>query len=152
MQLHIESTSALMTEHLAEKIGKKLIGGEVIELASDLGGGKTTFVRGLAHGLGSQNKVVSPSFTIANQYQAGDLSIYHFDFYRLDAPGIMANELAEILTNPKAIVVIEWGNIVRSILSTPHLIIHIKQTDENKRQLDLSYPDSYKYLIDDLES
>src|SRR6185312_5854101 len=84
-----ESISSDNTSDVAMKIGRKLQGGEVIELISDLGGGKTTFVRGLAKGMGSQDTVRSPSFTLSNEYRSGKLTLYHFDFYRLEDPGIM---------------------------------------------------------------
>jgi tRNA threonylcarbamoyladenosine biosynthesis protein TsaE len=136
-----------MTEQLAEKLGAQLRGGEVIELVSDLGGGKTTFVRGLTRGFGSSDTVRSPSFTLANQYRSGELTLYHFDFYRLDDPGILANELAEILTDPKAIVALEWATIVEDVLSAPHLVINLQQTDEQQRDITLTYPREYDYLF-----
>jgi tRNA threonylcarbamoyladenosine biosynthesis protein TsaE len=147
MQTHIKSTSSTMTEQVAEKLGHHLHGGEIIELVSDLGGGKTTFVRGLARGLGSHDRVRSPSFTLANQYQAGELTLYHFDFYRLSDPGILATELAEIMANKKAIIVIEWATIVAQVLNTPHLVILLKQTDEHERDIHIDYPESCKYLF-----
>src|ERR1700679_221405 len=103
------STKPEETIGLAAAIGGRLRGGEVIELASDLGGGKTTFVRGLAQGAGSGDTVSSPSFTLTNQYEAGDLTIYHFDFYRLLEAGIVRDELAEVLADPQAVVVVEWA-------------------------------------------
>ncbi len=60
------------TEAVGEKIGANLRGGETIELVSDVGGGKTTFVHGLARGFGSTDIVASPTFTISRQYGAGD--------------------------------------------------------------------------------
>lgn len=132
---------------LAGKIGHKVRGGEVIELVSDLGGGKTAFVRGLASGMGSQGKVSSPSFTLGNQYRAGRLTLYHFDFYRLNDPGIMAAELAEALAEPQAVVAIEWGGIVEGILPASRLIVHIKALAENLRELTFNYPAGLAYLI-----
>jgi tRNA threonylcarbamoyladenosine biosynthesis protein TsaE len=149
MQTHITSTSATMTQQFAERLGHHLLGGEIIELVSDLGGGKTTFVRGLAKGMGSDDHVRSPSFTVSNQYQANDLTIYHFDFYRLDNPGILAHELAEITTDKKAIIVAEWANIVAQVLSTPHLVISMTQTSEHGREIVLDYPKEYNYLFQD---
>jgi tRNA threonylcarbamoyladenosine biosynthesis protein TsaE len=128
------------------KIGRKLHGGEVIELVSDLGGGKTAFVRGLAEGIGSRDPVRSPSFTLSNQYKAGGLTLHHFDFYRLKEPGIMRRELAEILEDPKAVVVIEWGDIVKNVLPANRLTIHIKATGETTRQFNFSCPNSLKHL------
>lgn len=122
-------------------------GGEVIELVSDLGGGKTTFVRGLARGMGSRDTVRSPSFTLSNQYRTGKLTLYHFDFYRLQEPGIMKNELAEILTDPQVVTVIEWGNRAKDVLPPRRLTIRIKTLAENQRELTFDCPQSLSYLM-----
>ena len=142
------ATSSLEnTEKLAAVLGAKLCGGEVIELVSDLGGGKTAFVRGLAKGMGSTDKVASPSFTISHQYKAGELTLYHFDFYRLSEPGIIANELAEIVEDPKAVVAVEWANIVKNVLPAGKLTIRIQTTGETTRAFTYTYPESLGYLI-----
>ena len=60
MQIQIVTSSPQATEVLAEQLGKRLVGGELLELVSDLGGGKTTFVRGLARGMGSPDTVTRP--------------------------------------------------------------------------------------------
>jgi tRNA threonylcarbamoyladenosine biosynthesis protein TsaE len=142
----ITSTSSEATEQLAENLGRKLRGGEVIELVSDVGGGKTTFVRGLARGLGSPDKVASPTFTISREYHAGDRTLYHFDFYRLNEAGLMADELAELLDDPKAIVVVEWADVVEDVLPPDRLAIRITATGEHERQLILTCPEKYHYL------
>ena len=118
-------------------MGKRLQGGEVIELVSDLGGGKTTFVRGLARGIGSQDQVSSPTFTINNIYAGTTLKLYHFDFYRLFEPGIMREELAEILHEPEAITVVEWGGMVHDVLPADKLTITITATGETSRHYDM---------------
>lgn len=143
------STSLDATLKLAGQMGRKLRGGEVIELQSDLGGGKTAFVRGLAAGLGSRDPVHSPSFTLANQYKAGDLTLYHLDFYRLQEPGIMKDELAELVADPKAIVVVEWADIVEKVLPAEHMTIHITATSDNSREFTFTYPNRYNYLLQD---
>lgn len=149
MQIHVTSASAEMTEQLAEKLGSKLRGGEVIELIGDLGGGKTTFVRGLARGMGSQDTVRSPSFAIANRYQADALTLHHFDFYRLDDPGLLVHELSEIMEDSTAIVVVEWAAIVAPVLQVPHLTITLQQTGETNREIAINYPKKYNYLFED---
>jgi len=132
---------------LAIAIGSQLRGGEVIELVSDLGGGKTTFVRGLAEGMGSNDKVSSPSFTISKEYRAGKKTLYHFDFYRLADPGIVANELSELVGDQNAVVAVEWAAIVEDVLPAERLRIHIKTTGETEREFSFSYPEQLKYLI-----
>jgi tRNA threonylcarbamoyladenosine biosynthesis protein TsaE len=135
---------------VARNIGQHLRGGEVIELTSDLGGGKTAFVRGLAQGAGSSDVVSSPSFTLTNQYQAGELTLQHFDFYRLQEPGIMRDELAEILTEPKFVTIVEWAGIVADVLPADRLTISITVSGEDSRQFTVTYPDELEYLIESI--
>jgi tRNA threonylcarbamoyladenosine biosynthesis protein TsaE len=149
MNLKINSDKPGSTEKIAASIGQKLKGGEIIELASDLGGGKTTFVRGLTKGAGSTDRVASPSFTISREYKAPNFTIYHFDFYRLKEAGIMQDELAELLNDPKAVIVIEWGNIVHDILSSNRMRISIIAKEINNRELQFEYPELMSYLLED---
>jgi tRNA threonylcarbamoyladenosine biosynthesis protein TsaE len=142
------STSTEDTERLAEKLGKVLKGGETIELVSDLGGGKTTFVRGLVRGLASPDKVASPTFTISKLYKAGEVEIHHFDFYRLHEAGIIADELAEVAGDPKAIVVVEWGDVVQHVLPAERLTITIRQTPAGSRELVFQCPETLNNLIE----
>ncbi|MGD0284170.1 MAG: tRNA (adenosine(37)-N6)-threonylcarbamoyltransferase complex ATPase subunit type 1 TsaE [Candidatus Saccharimonadales bacterium] len=146
-QSQIVSGSPARTELIAIAIGKRLRGGEVIDLIGDLGSGKTTFVRGLAKGLGSSAPVSSPTFKINNVYTGGKLRLYHFDFYRLAESGILASELAEILTEPDCAIVIEWSDIVRTQLPKKQLTITFTQTADKTRQLIFSYPKSLDYMV-----
>lgn len=146
------STSSESTMRLAAQIGRRLKGGEVIELVSDLGGGKTTFVRGLAAGMGSPDKVASPSFTIMREYRAGQETLYHFDFYRLADAGLTGNELIEALQDPAGIVVVEWAEVVEDVLPAERLVITISATGEETRQLLFRYPESKSYLLSNLTS
>jgi tRNA threonylcarbamoyladenosine biosynthesis protein TsaE len=143
------STSTDDTARLAERLGARLRGGEVIELVSDVGGGKTTFVKSLAKGMGSTDTVGSPTFTISRQYTAGVLTLYHFDFYRLHEPGIMAAELSEVLSDESAVVAIEWADIVEGVLPAERLTITITATGENERTFKFSCPQTLDYLKGD---
>lgn len=142
-----DTSGAAATEQLAERLGRKLRGGEVIELISDLGGGKTTFVRGLARGRGSADAVSSPSFTLRNEYRAGQLTLYHFDFYRLAEPGIVQRELEEVLADPQAVTVIEWADIVEAVLPAERLTIRIQTTGENTRHLIMTAAEAAHHLL-----
>lgn len=147
-QLH--SADSMATEKLAEKIGQHLKGGEVIELVADLGGGKTTFTRGLARGAGSADTVASPTFTISKVYNAPKFEIHHFDFYRLHDPGIMADELAEIVGDPNVVAVVEWGESVRHVLPKKHLWVEINQAGGDARDIVLNAATGTEYLVEDL--
>ena len=99
------------TFSLGERVGKQLAGGEILLLRGALGAGKTLFVKGIAAALGiDRENVTSPSFTLVNPYQ-GRLTLYHIDLYRLDegASAAHAVDLDELLTNGKAVIVIEWA-------------------------------------------
>ncbi len=132
-------------------MGSKLRGGEVIELVSDLGGGKTTFTRGLAKGAGSDDKVASPTFTISKEYETPSFTIAHFDFYRLDQAGIVADELAEVIQDPTYVIVVEWGEVVHDVLPPARLTITIAQTATGDRTIHCTYPEAYQYLFTNIE-
>ena len=134
----IVSNSLEDTFRLAEKIGQRLKGGEVIELASDIGGGKTAFVRGLATGIKSSDQVASPTFTISRHYRAaeGDLVIHHFDFYRLNEdPGLMKAEIAESTGSPGVVTVVEWADSIADVLPEDRLKVEIISTGEDSRHI-----------------
>jgi tRNA threonylcarbamoyladenosine biosynthesis protein TsaE len=143
----ITSTSASATISLAEKIGWQLRGGEAIKLIGDLGGGKTTFVRGLTSGMGSRDAVRSPSFTLANEYRAQDLMLHHFDFYRLAEAGVMRGGLAEALADPKAIVAVDWGDLTEDVLPEERLTVSLRPTGPDIREIVLEYPEQLEYLM-----
>lgn len=138
------------TERLGELLGKHLDGSEVIELRADLGGGKTTFVRGLVRGLGSKDIVTSPTFTLSNTYKSQNgLEIHHYDFYRLSEPGIMAEQLAESRDGGKIVTVVEWSDIVNNVLLTERITVEFKptKTDPNERAITITYPEDKRGLI-----
>ena len=110
----------------------------VIELIGDVGAGKTTFTRGLAQGLGVKETLASPSFTISRFYQGEKYTLTHYDFYRIDDPGLMAEDLAESIADKNNITVIEWGKSIADILPVDCKRVTIKYIDENTRELELA--------------
>lgn len=146
----ISTKSADQTEELGVKLGRNLRGGEVIELTSDLGGGKTTLTRGIARGAGSKDAVSSPTFTISNRYDAGRLTIQHFDFYRLPDAGLMEYELEDTVGADDQVVIVEWSDIVSHVLPEDRVTIHLQATSDNGRDLTLSIPDGRTYLVEGL--
>jgi tRNA threonylcarbamoyladenosine biosynthesis protein TsaE len=118
-----------------EKFAAELKAPTVIELVGDVGVGKTTFTRGLAKGLGVKSELSSPSFTISREYRGEKYNLVHYDFYRLEDPGLMTEDLAETISDPTTITIIEWGQSIQNILPAEHIIIEIKYVDENTREL-----------------
>jgi tRNA threonylcarbamoyladenosine biosynthesis protein TsaE len=141
-----------------ERIGKFLAGlinpPEIIELRSDLGGGKTTFTKGLVGGFGSKDKVGSPTFTLSKVYEAGRAEIHHFDFYRLDDPGVVADQLEESLQNPRVVTVVEWADIVKGVLPDARITIEFKPVAENEdeRVVGFEFPQSKMEVIEKLRN
>lgn len=136
------------TRRLGEAIGVSLRGGEVLELVSDLGGGKTTFVGGLALGFGSPDPVASPSFTISYVYTRPDNKrLHHYDFYRLQEAGVMAHELAEIESDKDAVIAVEWGDIVHDLLPRERITVRISALTEDVRSFEFNFIEEFEYLF-----
>ena len=137
MIVEIPSEDAM--KQFGEKIGGLLIGGECIELVGDVGSGKTTLTKGVAKGLGITETVQSPTFTINRTYDnEKKIRLSHYDFYRLNDPGIMADELQESLEDTKTIVIIEWGDIVESVVPAGRLRITFSSPSVNERHLEIT--------------
>ena len=149
----LQVKSLEQTIEISQKMGENLRGGECIEFKSDLGGGKTTFTTGLVAGLGSTDQVSSPTFTISNQYDAGDITIHHYDFYRVqDDPGLVRAELDEDTHDGKSVVIVEWAESVEDVLSEQRIVITI-QSGENEadREFTFYYPESLDYVFEGIE-
>lgn len=124
------SRSAKETFTAAKQFAKLLRGGEVLALLGELGSGKTTFLKGLAKGLGIKTKLVSPSFVILSRHKlpAGKHGFfYHFDLYRLKKTADLA-ELGffEILQERKSLTAIEWAEKIKKYLPSRAVIIKFK--------------------------
>jgi hydrolase, P-loop family len=127
----INSTEEMI--EFGKEIGSNLEGGSVLELIGDVGAGKTTFTKGLALGLGVLETVQSPTFTISRVYEGDNLTLSHYDFYRLNDYGIMKMELAENLSDPQNITVVEWAGELADILPEKHLRLIFESISEDKR-------------------
>lgn len=99
------------TRKAGRQLAASLHGGEVLSLEGPLGAGKTTFVKGLAEGLGcSPEEVSSPTFTLVHEYPNGRLPFVHLDLYRLDDPQELAALGFDDLLTGQTIAAIEWGD------------------------------------------
>ena len=137
--MFIEVKSENEMKDLGAKIGTLLKGGEIIELIGDVGSGKTTLTKGIAVGLGIDEYVQSPSFSINRTYVGRDnLILSHYDFYRLSDAGIMANELEETIGDKSTITVIEWGGVVDDVLPFDRLSVSITSPTEMERNLSIN--------------
>jgi tRNA threonylcarbamoyladenosine biosynthesis protein TsaE len=141
------------TQSLAAAIGGVVKGGEVLAFHSDLGGGKTAFVKGMAKGMGVTDVVQSPTFTISQIHAAGrGLELHHYDFYRLGEAGIMSAELAESLAQSNAVVAIEWGDIVRSVLPEHYIHVTLGTQDNEARLVTIECPQTDSHVVKALQN
>ncbi|HVI68931.1 MAG TPA: tRNA (adenosine(37)-N6)-threonylcarbamoyltransferase complex ATPase subunit type 1 TsaE [Magnetospirillaceae bacterium] len=138
-QFQFTCKTVLDTQNLAAAIGRIIKGGDVIEFTSDLGGGKTAFVKGLALGMGVTDVVQSPTFMLSILHKADrGLELHHFDFYRLHEAGIMSAELAESLQQINAVTAVEWGDIVHDVLPPYRMSVNITVPTEETRVISFS--------------
>lgn len=127
------------TQKLGKDFAKILEKGDVVALYGDLGSGKTTFVQGLAKGLGIKQRIISPTFVIVRSYKSEVISFYHIDLYRAESErDIEGLGIEEIINNKNNIVVIEWAEKLRNYLPKKRIDINFSYKDENKRNINFS--------------
>ncbi|MCX7694666.1 MAG: tRNA (adenosine(37)-N6)-threonylcarbamoyltransferase complex ATPase subunit type 1 TsaE [Caloramator sp.] len=125
------------TFELGYKIGTMLKKGDVISLNGDLGAGKTNLTKGIAAGLGVDDYITSPTFTIVNEY-TGRLPFYHFDVYRIDDIYEMYEIGFDEYLYGDGVCVVEWGDMVDELLPKDKKYIYIKKLEDNVREVQIS--------------
>lgn len=133
---NIISRSEKETYDLAFDMAKKAFGGEVITLTGELGAGKTVFSKGFAAGLGIQEEITSPTFTIMNEYAGEKFTLCHVDAYRLSCgEEAYAAGLCDYIGADGCVCLIEWAQNIKSVLPENTVKIEIKYVDENTREI-----------------
>jgi tRNA threonylcarbamoyladenosine biosynthesis protein TsaE len=126
------------TVNLGKKLGETLPIGSVILLKGDLGAGKTTLVQGIGLGLGIQEPIASPTFTLVNEYSEGRLPLYHLDLYRLQGQDIESLYLENYWQGIEVdlgIVAIEWSERLTFLPENYLEITLLDQGDQGRRAL-----------------
>ena len=121
------------TQTLAQLLGEYAVPGLVLLLEGDLGGGKTTFTQGLGRGLEIEDAIISPTFTLIQEYWEGRIPLFHCDLYRLTPSGVYDLDLDE-LWDGKGIVAIEWPERLPE-LPPEWLLLKLEFVGEDARQL-----------------
>lgn len=132
------TTSGFETKKLGQKLAKQLKAPVIAALISDLGGGKTTLVQGIAKGLGIKTKVTSPTFVLERIYSVPNKKwmLYHYDLYRIQPDDIL---IAEILENAQHnLVLIEWAEKIESLLPASAIKIRIKMLGDDQRKITIT--------------
>jgi len=123
---------------LGEKFSKRLKPGDLVALSGDLGAGKTTFVKGIAKGLGVKNYryVNSPSFVLVKEYK-GKIPLFHFDIYRLNNLKDVEDIGYEDYLARRGVVVIEWAGKMSRILPKRYIRINLKIKGPDQRVVEI---------------
>jgi tRNA threonylcarbamoyladenosine biosynthesis protein TsaE len=140
------------TRALARTLAGRLRGGEVIALDGPLGAGKTTFVRGLAEGLGvDAGEVSSPTFVLCHEYGADlPLRLIHVDAYRLSDPEELETfGFDELLAAPDAVTVVEWASRIEAALPPERIVVALGHVGPDQRSVAITAPPE---LLDALEA
>lgn len=122
-----ESNSEKDTFDMGRQIGEKAVPGDVYTLVGDLGVGKTVFTKGLAKGLGIEEPVSSPTFTIVQIYEEGRMPLYHFDVYRIGDVEEMDEIGYEDCIYGEGVSLIEWADLIEEILPEHYVEIKIEK-------------------------
>ena len=133
----METRSSEETKRLAVSLAPILVPGDMIVLSGDLGAGKTTFVQGLAVGLGIAERVTSPTFVLMKEYLGGRYPLMHLDIYRLNTIQDVIDLGYDEFLDPSYVVAMEWGDMVEPLLPKEHLNVELKLIGGNTRTVSL---------------
>ena len=131
----IVTNSAAETRALGERLAKQLKAGDVILLEGELGAGKSELARGVAKGLGVQETVTSPSFTILNVYESGRLPLYHFDVYRVSDEDELFEIGLEDYFHKGGVCLVEWADLIEDLLPADAITITLSYGEEEGERI-----------------
>ena len=125
-----ETYSPEESGRIGEEIGKSLSGSEIICLDGEMGTGKTVLAQGIARGLGIEEAVNSPTFTIVQNYEGGRLPLYHFDVYRIEEPEEMEEIGYEDCFYGNGVTLVEWSELIEELIPKEAVRIRIEKDPE----------------------
>ena len=135
------AASPAATERAGEEFATLLRPGDVVLLSGPLGAGKTTFVRGLARGLGVRERATSPTFTMVRQHQChndlGIVTLHHADVYRIQSLDEVVDLALGELVEEDAVAVVEWGELAAPVFGSDVVTISIALVSDEARTIDV---------------
>ena len=133
------------TENVGQALGRVLKPGTVLAYQGDLGAGKTAFTRGLARGLGAEEPVTSPTYTIVNEYLSGRIPLFHFDMYRLTSSDDLWDIGWEDYLERGGVCAVEWSENVADAMEGAAWV-RIEKTGENTRRITIEGGDTIAHI------
>jgi tRNA threonylcarbamoyladenosine biosynthesis protein TsaE len=139
MIIEIETETADRTREVGRALATLLQPRDTVVLTGDLGAGKTTLVQGIGRGLGVEDHVASPTFTLVREY-AGRLDVAHVDVYRLERVQDVVDLALDELGGPERVLLIEWGDAVADLLPEDRLRVQLTtdRADAETRRIEFS--------------
>lgn len=148
MTLEIDLADEAATIALGSQLAKLIHSGAVFYLHGDLGAGKTTLTRGIVQGLGHQGNVKSPTYTLVEPYELGEVSIYHFDLYRLGDPEELEFMGIRDYFAPHAVCIVEWPEKGAGVIPTADMDIDLAYYGAGRRAVIRPHTERGKQLTE----
>ena len=133
--MELISNSPAETEAAGAALAAQLEPGSVVAFTGDLGAGKTAFTRGLARGLGIDEPITSPTFTIVNEYEGGRLPLFHFDMYRLSSSEELFDIGWEDYLARGGVCAVEWSEIIADALESDTIRVDIRRGAHDEQRI-----------------
>ena len=130
------------TREFGHQLASHLEPGSVVALFGDLGTGKTTLTKYIGQGLGVEEIITSPTFTVIQEYRNGRIPLYHFDVYRLNGPQDLLDIGYEDYFYGQGVTVIEWADKIQNLLPPGTIYIYLYYSDLDHQR---------KYLVEGLD-
>ena len=135
MELAIRATTAEDTRDVGAALAGLLRSHDVVVLTGELGAGKTTFVQGVARGLGATEHVASPTFTLVREYVSGRVPVAHVDLYRLEREQDVIDLALDELEDGERVLLVEWGDPVAELLADERLRVEFAADPDDVRRI-----------------
>ena len=132
-------------------IGEMLFKNAVVCLNGDLGAGKTTLTKSIAKALNINDDITSPTFNIVNEYDEGDLKLFHFDVYRIGCSEEMYDIGYEEYIYGDGVCIIEWSNLIEDILPDERLEIELSYDEEGRSAVVCAYGKKHKEILEKIQ-
>lgn len=132
--MHVTSSSPQETADLGYRIGKACAAGSIVSLRGSLGAGKTVLAKGIARALGITEAIVSPTFTLIQEYE-GTLPLYHMDLYRISGTDEFEMIGGEEMLYGKGVTLIEWSEKIQDMLPDGTIFVDISIMPDTNREI-----------------
>ena len=139
------TNSPAETEAIGAALAAVLTPGSIVAYTGDLGAGKTAFTRGLARGLGCDDRVTSPTYTIVNEYLSGRMPLFHFDMYRLGSSDDLFDIGWEDYLLRGGVCAVEWSENVDDAMENA-IYVRIEKTGEETRKITIEGVESLENI------